>query len=127
MRFPAPLRCAALAVTVVVWPTSIIADTSANCDDPPGGRIVCEDTQAAFCKVVRGKVDGYCKTPPNNLASTDEISAWTLSEATGERVSAMKMKTSPFSDALKDRRWKSGDTVVTFTLPKSRSPFGIGK
>ena len=82
MRFRVRARNAVFLVFAVLVPSSIVADNIADCDDPPGGRIACEDTQAAFCKVVRGKVDRYCKTPPRNLSGPD-LSAWAFSEATG--------------------------------------------
>src|SRR4051812_7490140 len=113
MRFPAPARTAAFVAVIFLMSAPTIADTSCDCDERPGGRIACEDTQAAFCKVVRGKVDGYCKTPPKGLADKDDVAAWVLSEATGEHVTVMQMRSDAYATALRNRRWKSGVTVVT--------------
>jgi hypothetical protein len=105
-----------VGILVNAVPVGVATDTSADCEDPPGGRITCEDTQAAFCKVTRGKVEGNCRTPPRNLKGAD-LSAWVLSEIMGETVDAKQAAAGKYSNILKDKRWKSANTVVTFRLP----------
>lgn len=126
MKSLALARAGVLGMLALLVPLPIAADNIAECNDPPGGRIACEDTQAAFCKVVQGKVDGYCKTPPKNLADRDEVSAWALSEATGERVSVMKTRSDPYSTALKNRRWKSG-VNTPWERPQVEKPTCTGR
>jgi len=103
--------------------TQAEAATTAECQDPPGGRITCEDDQAAFCKVIQGKVDGYCKKPPANLSQT-ELSAWTLSEVTGEKVETWEVDRFRNQRILKGASWEEGRTSVTFTLPKASKKEG---
>jgi hypothetical protein len=99
---------------------SILAENVADCGDPPGGRITCEDTQAAFCKVMQGRVYGYCRTPPVDLKGPD-LHAWVLTQATGEKVSAKASVDLKYSKPLEMGRWEAKGEVVTFRLPKARS------
>lgn len=36
-----------------------------SCPAPPGGQVICESHQAAFCRVVNGNVQQGCSDPPD--------------------------------------------------------------
>ena len=67
-------------IALCVYPLYAIAENSCDCQDPPGGRITCEDHQVAICKVTQGKVYGECNTPPSSAKTKHELEAWMLSE-----------------------------------------------
>lgn len=69
-----------IVIAFCVYPLNAIAENSCDCQDPPGGRITCEDHQVAICKVTEGKVYGECKTPPSSAKTKRELGAWVLSE-----------------------------------------------
>jgi hypothetical protein len=121
MKFRAGNNLVLLCVTSMLASLEVHASNTAGCVDPPGGRITCENSQAAFCKVIQGKVDGYCKTPPRRLAG-HELSAWVLSEATGERISADAIKADPYATVLQNRQWRTTDSAVRFSMPKGKAP-----
>lgn len=119
MRYHAKNEVVVILALVVLECAPLRADNVADCEDPPGGRITCEDRQAAFCKVVKGKVDGYCKTPSRDLAGP-RLSAWVLSEATGKTVSPNEITEPSYARILKTREWRSAESVVTFSAPKTQ-------
>lgn len=122
MRFLARTSAVILGAAVVfALSPYALAENFADCDVPPGGRITCEDHQAAICKVVQGKVDGYCKTPPKGLVGR-ALSAWVLSLATREDVSPEETTAPRYATILKERRWRSGELVVRFSMPKKEHP-----
>ena len=90
---------------------------SKDCDNPPGGRITCESSQAAVCKVKDGKVDGYCITPPKASTET-EVEAKLLTFILGEEVKPLQLQVEQkYRDIIKKGRAEVNGTVVTFNLP----------
>ena len=89
---------------------------SKDCADPPGGRITCEDTQAAVCNVTDGKVDGYCRTPPSG-SSMSEVQAKILSIILDKELSAESVQRPEYQRILKAGRAEVGATIITFKLP----------
>lgn len=52
-----------------------------NCPDPPGGQAVCSADQLAICRVVKGKVQTECHSPPSGISrlGTEAMQNWALS------------------------------------------------
>lgn len=94
-----------------------VGQRSKDCDNPPGGRITCESTQAAVCKVKDGKVDGYCITPPK--AETEaEVEAKLLTFILEEEVKPLQGQLQQrYRLMIKEGRAETNGAVVTFALP----------
>lgn len=54
-----------------------------ECNNPPGGQIVCEPNQIAVCGVIEGVIRRECLDPPSGGSPTSLIN-WTLGKITNE-------------------------------------------
>lgn len=125
------LRFCCYLIVLVGLPLNIVrADNSCDCQDPPGGRIKCENDHVAICRVSGGKVYGECKTPPKSATKGKALEAWMLSEVLGTPVEPVDVKEKKaYTDSkrelqliLSKERYTNPETgdVTTFKLPKSR-------
>jgi hypothetical protein len=94
------------------------AQTSANCGNPPGGRISCESRQAAICRVTStGQVLGVCTTPQHS-GSLLEIGAEVLSMIFRRSIGVDDIrKDKGYQKILRERSLRSGGERITFRLP----------
>jgi hypothetical protein len=109
------------SVLLGLLPAVVNAENSCDCQDPPGGRIRCEDNQVATCTVKEGKVYGECKIPPNSASKGMPLKAWALSEILGTKVQAADInRKKELQDVLSTGRYTNHRTgeVLRFRLPK---------
>jgi hypothetical protein len=71
-------RCATLllAPALTLYSASALSDRRAECPNPPGGSVACEENQMATCELTDGKIRGECWTPPKGLVGDDLIARW---------------------------------------------------
>ena len=92
------------------------ASTAVDCDDPPGGRIICEDDQAAFCETrARKLVKGECQDLP--VEDTKVAAAWVLTHLTGEETSPQDADLEVLKSLSDEGRVEKGGAVIRFRLP----------
>lgn len=123
------LRFCCYLILLVGLPLSIVrAENSCDCQDPPGGRIKCEDHQVAICRVSGGKVYGECKTPPKSATKGTALNAWALSEVLGTPVKSVDVEKkadikskSELQLILSEEQYTNTKTgeVTTFRFPKN--------
>lgn len=106
-----------LLVLTTVSSSPLLAQNVAQCQDPPGGTIICEQGQIATCEVRSGKVYGRCKTPPSDRRGA-ELQAWVLSDLLGQAVSVSDLQKPEYKSILQRGRLERGGNVVTFNIPK---------
>jgi hypothetical protein len=109
----------ALALAFFLCGYSIVhGQPSAPCNSPPGGRISCEASQAAFCEVTSGgQVEGACKTPPKGMTKV-EFHAWLLSFVLRREVSVKDISQSEYQRILSEQRIEVRGRQVTFSPPE---------
>jgi hypothetical protein len=94
-----------------------LGQRSKDCENPPGGRITCESSQAAVCKVKEGKVDGYCKTP-RKRATEAEVKADLLTLILDKEIKPQDIELNPeYQRIIKEGRVEVNGEVITFSLP----------
>src|SRR5262245_28442123 len=107
---------------------------SCDCPKPPGGRVVCNDTQLAICRVKDGVPEMQCVDLPKKLGAIGDpvernaaIRAWAFKMVTGRTPSQYDL----LSGAL-DRLLKAGiyvdpkkGTKVRFAVPDNRERTSI--
>lgn len=105
---------------------SVVAENTCDCQNPPGGRVQCEDRQVAFCRIKDGKAYGECKTPPTQ-SEGKVLKAWLFSQLTDQPRHLDPNDLSSFQElqvtrAVQERRFQDPNTdyVVTFSLPTGR-------
>jgi hypothetical protein len=112
-----------ILTTLLLYPLYSIAENACDCEDPPGGRIKCEDHQVAYCRIKEGKVDGECKTPPESAKTTNELGAWVLSELLQMPIRPENVnRRSEYQKILSEGRYTNPKTgeIIRFELPRSR-------
>jgi len=110
-------RVSLVVLLVGIW-SSALGQRSIDCAAPPGGRITCEEKQAAICNVDKGAVLGVCETPQGK--SKLEIDIWFLKLIYGQDVSPVEYRdqyqgNKRFQDMLKSGRIDG--TNIRFSLP----------
>jgi hypothetical protein len=119
MKWNANSRVFLLTAAVGLVPSTSRGQTVvADCVVPPGGRVTCEASQVAICKITQKTVDGSCKTPPRGLVGND-MTAWVLTEVTGKPVAPKEAYSERNAIILKTGQVKTADSVATFSLPKA--------
>lgn len=113
-----------LLLALFAYPlVDVLAENSCECQNPSGGRIQCEDQQAAICRVRDGKVNGECKTPPIPASEGKALGAWLLSDLSQTQIRPEDIDDKPeLQSALSEGRYTNPKTgeVVTFRLPRAR-------
>jgi hypothetical protein len=113
MRFSVMTNLAALlSGGLLCYPWIASAQTSCQCEDPPGGTITCESRQAASCMVVNNKVHGRCQTirSSNGRNVLDSV----LSSQFGETI---RLNLDEFREAIRSGMYMLEERVVTFNIP----------
>jgi hypothetical protein len=88
-----------------------------ECNNPPGGRAVCEPHQMAVCGVINGVVRRECLDPPSGGTPTTLVN-WALSQISGQSRGANAQITGGDLETLVrgTHSAPSGD-IVNFVLP----------
>jgi hypothetical protein len=100
-----------------------------QCDNPPGGDVLCEPDQLAICIVNNGVAKRECMDAPDDLGDLVNLTRqqtirylnWALSHITGQ----IRLLSSPISSQdraiLSQGRYDNAVTgdVVTFSLPEA--------
>jgi hypothetical protein len=73
--------------------TTITAQKTCDCGDPPQGTVTCENTQEPFCIVKNGKVDARCESSSGKSGAT--LQRYVLERAVGR--------------SLTDEEWKNAE------------------
>ena len=90
-----------------------------ECEDPPGGRVVCEPHQMAICGVVNGAIRQECLDPPK-VSSPTALVNWALEALTGIIIPSSTPITYDQIRILFQGSYENSDEeTVKFILPES--------
>lgn len=111
MRLPASRFFVAL-FAISFGGTGAHAGSELECDDPPGGKIVCEGRQTPSCETKAGKlIKGECLSTPQKAEA--DFATWLLTGVCG--MKAPDPKDSKNREILKSGRCTKGESTITFS------------
>lgn len=88
-----------------------------ECENPPGGQIVCEPYQMAICGVIHGVVRRECLDPPSGVSPV-ALANWALSQISGVDLSMRSIVTeNDLSTLISGTFVSPNEQIVNFTIP----------